>query len=114
MQAVINMDASYAVPRRHPRHKINVNLGVTPFASGVRASGLGNDVSPRGLGLFAPVDLNVGDLIFIQLAIGASMKFELPATVRHRNGFHYGVEFEDSAPSEHDMRNICQMLIAGA
>ena len=115
MQAAETATDSFTIPRRHPRHKVNVNVGVTPLESGRSSSGLGNDVSPGGLGLFAPVELNVGDLVFVQIHVpGKTDRVEVPATVRHKNGFYYGVEFEVSAPSEHAMRNICQILLGSA
>lgn len=78
--------------RRWKRHWFN---GTIQLSNGShRIDGLGIQVSPGGMYLFAIADLQVGSDIKITFtAPGSQKRIELSATVRHRAVYLYGVEF---------------------
>jgi hypothetical protein len=72
----------------------------------------GNDVSENGLAVFAGVELREGDNIFIEFTPPYSSKpVRVPATVRNRRGYKYGIEFEADSEAERKLIEQFRMLL---
>src|SRR3954467_14165581 len=75
-------------------------------------SARGNDVSDNGLAVFAGIELNVGDNLFIEFTPPYSSKpVRVPATVRNRRGYKYGIEFEAESEQERKLVEQFRMLL---
>src|SRR3954469_22538848 len=72
----------------------------------------GNDVSENGLAVFAGVELQAGDNVFIEFTPPYSSKpVRVPATVRNRRGYKYGIEFEAESEQERKLVEQFRMLL---
>lgn len=89
--------------RRFPRQKVDLPiLIVVPMYDRTKiVQARGNDVSENGLAFFAGIELRVGDNIFIEFTPPYSGKpVRVPATVKNRRGYKYGIQFEADNDAE--------------
>ena len=100
--------------RKFQRLKIDLPLSVvfpTPDKTKIVAA-RGNDVSENGLAVFAGLEMNVGDNLFIEFTPPYSSKpVRVPATVRNRRGYKYGIEFEAESDQEKKLVEQFRMLL---
>ena len=80
--------------------------------------GRANDISDGGLLLFAGFEVSLGDSVFVEFTPPFSGEaVRVRGVVRHRRGYHYGVQFYSETPAEDGQikkfRNLLTMA-AGA
>jgi PilZ domain len=86
---------SYAPARRWPRYKLDVPIraiAATPGKTTI-VDGRGRDISEGGMLIFAGMELQITDSIEVEFTPPFAEPIRVPAIVRNRNGFYYGVEF---------------------
>jgi hypothetical protein len=84
--------------RRWERHWLNASIRI--FTSIGPIDGLGLQVSPGGMYLFAMADLPVGTHIKIEFPAPHSGELiQMDGAIRHRAVYLYGVEFLHRAPA---------------
>jgi PilZ domain-containing protein len=104
----------WPVTRNHQRHGVVVPLMVKVVRSGKPAffTGLATDLSDSGVGGKVEGALIPGELVSVQFTLPTSPALlQVHATVRHRDGRHYGFEFVE--PSEEQLgpiRALCEVL----
>ena len=89
----------YEQERRWPRYKIDVPVRAVihkPDRTMIR-DGRGMEMSEGGMVLYAGILLNPGDLLEIEFDTPTPSR--LPAIVRSRNGFCFGLEFIAPLPA---------------
>jgi hypothetical protein len=82
--------------RRHPRYRCNFPVTVTLFAgdSYRRLGAHCRDLSRAGMGILVAEELTPGDVVSLNFCFpGSAHTWEIRAIVRHRRGYHYGIEF---------------------
>ena len=52
------------------------------------------DISEEGMGAVVPCSLNIGEQVTLEFSVEDGLEGTVSATVRHRQGFHYGFDFE--------------------
>ena len=58
------------------------------------ANGRAHDLSEGGVAVYVPLELSMGETLELEFVLPrARVPFRIPATVRNRMGFRYGVEF---------------------
>lgn len=89
--------------RRYPRYQLEVRVAVTS----VRAQGVASlwgrcsDISEGGLGCTLVGELQEGESVNVEFTLPLEREpFKARAVVRHRAGFHYGLEFLFLTPEE--------------
>ena len=100
--------------RKFQRLKIDLPISVVfPMPDKTKiVSARGNDVSENGLAVFAGLEMNVGDNLFIEFTPPYSSKpVRVPATVRNRRGYKYGIEFEAESDQEKKLVEQFRMLL---
>ena len=66
--------------------------------------GNGSDVSEGGMSAYLPAELKDAELITLELSLPyASRSLFLKAAVRYRDGYRYGLEFQEVADTERDI-----------
>ncbi len=92
-----------AIFRRWQRYRLNlpIRLIVCRDESTRVVEGRANDISEGGMLVFAGVELRTDDKVFIEFTPPySSAPVRAPGTIRHRRGYHYGVEFLDETPGD--------------
>ncbi len=85
----------YSVPRHLPRYRLDVRVRVSIPRHDRVLHGRTADIGERGLGFFAPAELQVGDTITVEFTLPYAREPQrCTAIVRNRNGYRYGVEFQ--------------------
>lgn len=83
-------------PDRRRRKRQLFNTSVRVFTSRGCLDGLGINVSDVGMCVFAIANLTVGSQVDVEfLPPGGARKMRIPALVRHRALYLYGVEFQE-------------------
>lgn len=78
--------------RRAPRYKMEFPVAVTSRGRVLHARSC--DLSQTGIGLFLTSELEIGEELQLQYALGdGSPPKKVRAVVRNRTGHRYGVEF---------------------
>ena len=79
--------------RRWQRHPVDipVRVPVTNRFSTAMISGRGTELSAGGMGLYAGIMLNPGDLLEVEF--GVPGRFRVMAVVRYCSGYWFGLEF---------------------
>ncbi len=97
--------------RRYPR--ISVDVSVRVWSEGRRpVFGRGHDISCGGMALYAPVELEDGDVVKIAFELPNSrVQFNLSAKVKNRNGFRYGLAFVELTPENFkEIKRVTEIL----
>ena len=100
--------------RRFERQKVDLPIVVVvPLQDRMKiVSARGNDVSENGLAFFAGIELRIGDNVFIEFTPPYSNKpVRVPATVKNRRGYKYGIQFEAESEAEHKLIEQFRMLL---
>lgn len=107
--------AAIAEKRRWPRYRIDVAVKVkVKTSSGISSYcyGRGGDISEGGMAVEVAHELARGNVIRLSVTLPhCERAIECEAVVRHRNQFHYGLEFRDLAePDRALLMRACQAL----
>src|SRR5688572_10287944 len=95
--------------RRFPRYKFDgtVKIGILRGAVQQNVQGLCTVLGEGGAGVRTSEQLSVDEIVYLQIPL-PSRPLRLPASVRHRNGPEYGVEFLALGPTEREyIRSAC-------
>lgn len=82
--------------RRHSRCTCNFPMVVTLFAgdSYRRLDAHCKNLSEAGMGILLAEELAAGEVVSLRFCFpGSSQEWEVRAILRHRRGYHYGLEF---------------------
>jgi hypothetical protein len=106
--------------RRWQRQRLNmpIRLVVSREDRTKIIEGRANDISEGGLLIFAGVELRGGEKLAVEFTLPfSSTPVRAPGVVRHRRGYHYGIEFGSESLSDQEQtekfRNLLQ-LAAGS
>lgn len=104
----------WPVTRSHQRHAVVVPLMVKVVRSGKPAffTGLATDLSDSGVGGKVDGALIPGEVVTVQFSLPTSpAPLQIHATVRHREGRHYGFQFVEPSPEQlQPIRALCEVL----
>ena len=82
------------------------------------AEGRGTELNEGGLGLYAGIELEIGDQVEVELIVPFySMAMRLRGVVRNRpgNGYYYGIQFVDTdATQKGEITLLAKMLESAA
>lgn len=96
-----------AEKRRYRRYRIDVAVKVRVKTSSGIASycyGRGGDISEGGMAVDVAHELTRGNVIRLSVTLPhCERAIECEAVVRHRNQFHYGLEFRDLAEKDREL-----------
>jgi c-di-GMP-binding flagellar brake protein YcgR len=105
----INREGCYA-----PRYHIDVKIRGEVISRGERKPirGRGGDLSQRGMLLYLPFELSVGETIRLEFTLPyCSQPLKLEAVVRNRRSLAYGIEFLNAtAVQQMYLERSCRML----
>jgi hypothetical protein len=96
--------------RRWPRQKVDVpvRLVLHGYNRIFLVEGCGNDLSEGGMLVFAGLQLPVGREVEVEFLLPESGEpLRVPATIRDRNRYFYGLEF--TAPSSEQQSQIARL-----
>ena len=88
--------ANFTPKRRWPRQKVDVpvRLVLHGYNRTFLVEGCGNDLSEGGMLVFAGLQLPVGREVEVEIQLPElSEPVRVPATIRDRNRYFYGLEF---------------------
>jgi hypothetical protein len=91
--------------RRWQRYHFDVPIRLV-FENGQHtrvAEGRGTELNEGGLGLYAGIELEIGDQVEVELMVPFySLSLRLQGVVRNRpgNGYYYGIQFVDTDPTQ--------------
>lgn len=91
--------------RRYPRYRLEVRVTVTVTRAEGRVSLWGRcaDISEGGLGCTLAGELLEGESVNLEFTLPLEREpLRARAVVRHRAGFHYGLEFVLPTPEQQD------------
>jgi hypothetical protein len=102
--------------RRWQRQRLNVpiRLIVSREDKTRITEGRVNDISEGGLLIFAGVELRGGEKLAVEFTLPySSTPLRAPGVVRHRRGYHYGIEFSSENLADQEQaekfRNLLQL-----
>jgi c-di-GMP-binding flagellar brake protein YcgR len=87
--------------RRHPRYTCNFPVSVTLLAGEHyrHFDAHCKNLSKGGMGILLAEELSMGEVVTLSFALsGSAQQWEIRAILRHRRGYHYGVEFVSIPP----------------
>jgi hypothetical protein len=93
------MPPPFPSTRRWQRHPVDlpVRVAVANGVSAVAVSGRGTELSEGGMGLYAGIFVEPGDLLEVEF--GIPCRFRMVAVVRQRSGYCFGLEFIAPLPT---------------
>jgi len=107
--------------RRWERQRLNVpiRLIVSREDRTRITEGRVNDISEGGMLVFAGVELRGGEKLALEFTIPySSTPVRAPGIVRHRRGYHYGIEFGSETLADQEQtekfRNLLQLAVGNA
>jgi hypothetical protein len=110
MQASRKKTSAFSPARRWTRHKLDVpvRLVLHGYNRTFLVEGCGNNLSEGGMLVFAGLQLPVGREVEVEFQLPQSEEpLRLPATIRDRNRYFYGLEF--TAPSPEQQSQITRL-----
>lgn len=100
--------------RRCRRYPVRIAIRVFALAAHRRLilEGISNDLCQKGMALFVPVQLEIGQEVQIDFRLPTTHeKINLTASVRDCDGFRCGVEFRDLTKSQEiTLAKCCEQL----
>jgi hypothetical protein len=90
--------------RRHPRYTCNFPVTVILFAgdSYRRLDAHCRNLSEAGMGILLAEELQAGDVVSLSFYFPeSSQEWEVRGVLRHRRGYHYGLEFISASTELH-------------
>ena len=113
-------DVPSAADRRWQRFHFDVPIRLV-FENGNYtriAEGRGTELNEGGLGLYAGIELEIGDQVEVELTVPFyCLSLRLQGVVRNRpgNGYYYGIQFVDTAATQKgEMALFAKMLESAA
>src|SRR6516165_315149 len=107
--------------RRWQRQRLNVpiRLIVSREDRTRITDGRVNDISEGGMLVFAGVELRGGERLSVEFTLPySSTPVRAPGVVRHRRGYHYGIEFDSDTLADREQtekfRNLLQLAAGNA
>ena len=94
--------------RRHPRFKLEVDIRVYPRNAGV-VRGHTVDISESGVSAMLRVEVPIGEIVRLEFELPLG-PVEIPALVRQRNAFRYGLQFVESSTAQEVIGRTCRQL----
>ena len=96
--------------RRHPRHKLEVELQVISRTCGL-IKGNTVDISESGIAATFMEEVPLGEVVRLEFTLSLG-HVEVHAVVRQRNAFRYGFEFLEAShvPAMEIIRRTCREL----
>ena len=88
---------SFAAERRWPRFRLDVRVRVVAQreTKPLIVNGRGNEVSEGGLAIFVGMEARLGERLWVEFTPPYSSEpLRVPAVVRNRSGYRYGIEFD--------------------
>jgi len=82
--------------RRTPRFRCEFPVALSVFSGDqhLRLQAHCRDLSEGGIGILVPADLTIGEVASLNFQLpGALQPWDVRAVLRHRRGYHYGLEF---------------------
>jgi c-di-GMP-binding flagellar brake protein YcgR len=94
--------------RRHPRFKLEVEIGVFPRNRPV-VRGRSVDISESGISAILKAEVPVGEVVRLEfnLPLGS---VEISAMVRQRSAFRYGFQFLEASTGQETIGRTCRSL----
>ena len=100
--------------RSHGRHKVDVPLSASLTRDGkpMKFSGTVLQFGPGGITAEITADLELGQQLALDFILPYSqVPLKIPATVRNRSAFRYGLEFQDPTPDQRSaIQRLCDTL----
>jgi hypothetical protein len=96
---------SFAAERRWQRFKLDVPVRVVAQRESktLIVNGRGNEVSEGGLAIFVGMEARLGERLWVEFTPPYSSEpLRVPAVVRNRTGYRYGIEFDAENPEENE------------
>jgi len=87
--------------RRHPRYTCSFSVTVTLLAGEQyrHFDAHCKNLSKGGMGILLAEELTMGEVVTLSFVLsGSTQPWEVRAILRHRRGYHYGVEFVSVPP----------------
>jgi hypothetical protein len=100
--------------RRWQRQRLNVpiRLIISRDDRTRITEGRVHDVSEGGLLIFAGVELRSAERLFVEFTLPySSTPVRAPGVVRHRRGYHYGIEFESETSPDQELTEKFRSLL---
>ena len=110
MRASRKKTSAFTPAPRWTRHKLDVpvRLVLHGYNRTFLVEGCGNDLSEGGMLVFAGLQLPVGREVEVEFQLPQSREpMRLPATIRDRDRYFYGLEF--TAPSPEQQSQIARL-----
>jgi hypothetical protein len=82
--------------RRYPRYRCDFAVLVTLLAGKnyQKLNAHCKDLSEAGMGTIIAAELTSGEVVSLSFSLSdSSQRWDVPAVLRHRRGYHYGFEF---------------------
>lgn len=94
--------------RRHPRHKLEVEIRVYPRnANMVRGSTV--DISESGISAMLRDEVPIGEVVRLEFSLVFG-DVDIHAIVRQRNAFRFGFQFVEAASVQDVIGRMCRQL----
>ncbi len=113
---VVPMQPEYPVPRKWPRHKLDVPVRVIvrPRERVVIVPGRGNELNAGGLAVFVGMELAIGSHVVVEFTPPYSGEpIRVRCVVRDRNGYTYGLGFLLDNDDDHRNAALIKTALAG-
>ena len=104
---------AFSPKRRWPRQKVDVpvRLVLHGYNRTFLVEGCGNDLSEGGMLVFAGLQLPVGREVEVEFQLPESAEpLRVPATIRDRRRYFYGLEFTAGAEQQSQIARLRQSL----
>jgi hypothetical protein len=118
--SVYPIDEDVSAERRWQRYHFDVPVRLV-LETGDRtrmADGRGTELNEGGLGVYAGIELEIGDQLDVELTVPFySLPLKLRGVVRNRpgNGYYYGIQFVHADPTERgEIALVAKMLQSAA
>ncbi len=100
--------------RRWRRYEVDLRIKISFTRDGqpISLQGRGHDVSVGGLAVFLAHEIMLGTAVLVEFSMPYTrIPLVVPAVVRHRDGFRYGMEFmRITERQRQDLTRLCESL----
>ncbi len=112
---IMGAHTAFTQARRWPRYKLNVPVRViVDSQKKVRVvDGRGTELNEGGMAITVGAELKIGELVAVEFTPPYSRPVRVPAQVRNRNGYNYGVEFSPQAAGDHEKVEQIRLALQG-
>jgi len=96
---------SFAAERRWTRFRLDVPVRMVTHRDSktLIVNGRGNEVSEGGMAIFVGMEAKLGERLWVEFTPPYSSEpLRVPALVRNRSGYRYGVEFDAENAEENE------------